>query len=82
LFGVPDADVQRLQLGHTARVAGDIHVVVAPDGMAVATIAAWAVLGVTYLALVAGTLPQRDGGFSTLAGVRRLSEEAWALLAG
>jgi hypothetical protein len=39
-------------------------------------------LAVIYVALVAATLPWSDGGFSSLAGVRALFENPWALLAG
>ena len=39
-------------------------------------------LAVTYVVLVAATLPQSEGGFSSLAGVRALFDDPWALLAG
>ena len=38
--------------------------------------------GVIYVALVAASLPWGEGGFSSLAGVRALFENPWALLAG
>jgi hypothetical protein len=39
-------------------------------------------LGVIYVALVAALLPWGEGGFSSLAGVKALFENPWALLAG
>jgi len=39
-------------------------------------------LAVTYVGLVAATLPQSEGGFSSLAGVRALFDNPWVLLAG
>ena len=39
-------------------------------------------LAVVYVALVATTLPSSEGGFSSLAGVRMLFANPWALLAG
>jgi hypothetical protein len=39
-------------------------------------------LAVIYTVLVAATLPWSDGGFSSLAGVRALFDNPWALLAG
>jgi hypothetical protein len=39
-------------------------------------------LGVIYVALLAATLGRTDGGFSSLAGVRALFDNPWALLAG
>ncbi|MEO7270979.1 MAG: ABA4-like family protein [Vicinamibacterales bacterium] len=39
-------------------------------------------LSVVYVALVATTLPSTEGGFSSLAGVRMLFANPWALLAG
>jgi hypothetical protein len=39
-------------------------------------------LGVVYAALVAVSLPGSEGGFSSLAGVRTLFANPWALLAG
>jgi hypothetical protein len=39
-------------------------------------------LAVIYVALVAVTLPRSEGGFSSLAGVRALFDNPWALLAG
>ena len=39
-------------------------------------------LAVVYVVLVATTLPGSGGGFSSLAGVRVLFENPWALLAG
>jgi hypothetical protein len=41
-----------------------------------------ALLGLVYVALVATTLPSSDGGFSSLADVRLLFANPWALLAG
>jgi hypothetical protein len=41
-----------------------------------------ALLAVLYVVLVATTLPHSEGGFSSLAGVRALFENPWALLAG
>ena len=38
--------------------------------------------GIVYVALVAGTLPWDEGGFSSLSGVRTLFENPWILLAG
>jgi hypothetical protein len=37
---------------------------------------------VVYVALVAVALPQSDGGFSSIAGVRSLFANDWGLLAG
>jgi hypothetical protein len=39
-------------------------------------------LGVIYVVLVAATLGRSEGGFSSLAGVRALFDNPWALLAG
>ena len=39
-------------------------------------------LSIVYGALVASTLAQSEGGFSSLAGVRALFENPWMLLAG
>jgi hypothetical protein len=39
-------------------------------------------LAVVYVVLVAVTLPHSDSGFSSLAGVRALFDNPWALLAG
>ncbi|MEW5916675.1 MAG: ABA4-like family protein [Gemmatimonadota bacterium] len=39
-------------------------------------------LGVIYVALVVVALPQSEGSFSSLAGVRALFENPWGLLAG
>lgn len=39
-------------------------------------------LAIAYAALIASTLPMGDGGFSSLAGVRVLFGNDWALLAG
>src|SRR5687767_2555478 len=39
-------------------------------------------LAVIYVVLVAATLPRSEGGFSSLAGVRALFDNPWALLAG
>ena len=39
-------------------------------------------LAVVYLVLVATTLPGSEGGFSSLAGVKALFDNPWALLAG
>ena len=39
-------------------------------------------LAVIYLVLVVATLPGSEGGFSSLAGVRALFDNPWALLAG
>lgn len=39
-------------------------------------------LGVIYVVLVAVSLPWSGGGFSSLAGVKTLFENPWALLAG
>jgi hypothetical protein len=39
-------------------------------------------LSAIYVVLVAATLPQSEGGFSSLAGVRALFDNPWALLAG
>jgi hypothetical protein len=39
-------------------------------------------LAVIYVGLVATTLGRTEGGFSSLAGVRALFENPWALLAG
>jgi hypothetical protein len=41
-----------------------------------------ALLAVIYVALVAATLPGSEGGFSSLADVRALFNNDWALLAG
>jgi hypothetical protein len=38
--------------------------------------------GAIYVALVAASLPWGEGGFSSLAGVKALFENPWALLAG
>jgi hypothetical protein len=40
------------------------------------------VLAALYVVLVAATLARSEGGFSSLAGVRALFENPWALLAG
>ena len=40
------------------------------------------VLAVVYVVLIARTLPSSEGGFSSLAGVRLLFANPWALLAG
>ena len=40
------------------------------------------VFGVVYVVLILASLPWGDGGFSTLAGVRTLFANPWALLAG
>jgi hypothetical protein len=39
-------------------------------------------LAVIYVVLAAATLPRSEGGFSSLAGVRTLFDNPWALLAG
>ena len=39
-------------------------------------------LAVVYVVLVAATLARSEGGFSSLAGVRALFDNPWALLAG
>ncbi len=39
-------------------------------------------LAVIYVVLVAATLARSEGGFSSLAGVRALFDNPWALLAG
>ncbi len=39
-------------------------------------------LSVIYMVLVAATLGRSEGGFSSLAGVRALFDNPWALLAG
>lgn len=39
-------------------------------------------LAVVYVVLIAVTLPGSDGGFSSLAGVRALFADPWALVAG
>lgn len=41
-----------------------------------------ALLAVIYVVLVAATIGRSEGGFSSLAGVRALFENPWALLAG
>jgi Domain of unknown function (DUF4281) len=41
-----------------------------------------ALLAVAYVALVVATVPSSEGGFSSLAGVKALFENPWALLAG
>jgi hypothetical protein len=40
------------------------------------------VLAVVYVLLIVTTLPSSEGGFSSLAGVRLLFANPWALLAG
>jgi hypothetical protein len=40
------------------------------------------VLAVVYVVLVSATLARSEGGFSSLAGVRVLFDDPWALLAG
>jgi Domain of unknown function (DUF4281) len=40
------------------------------------------VFAVIYVVLIAVSLPWRDGGFSSLAGVKALFENPWVLLAG
>jgi hypothetical protein len=40
------------------------------------------VLAALYVVLVAATLARSEGGFSSLAGVRALFDNPWALLAG
>ena len=39
-------------------------------------------LAAIYVVLVAATVPSSDGGFSSLAGVKALFDNPWALLAG
>jgi ABA4-like protein len=39
-------------------------------------------LAVIYVVLVAATMPRSEGGFSSLAGVRALFDNPWALVAG
>jgi ABA DEFICIENT 4-like len=39
-------------------------------------------LAIVYVVLLATTLPWGEGGFSSLAGVKALFENPWALLAG
>lgn len=39
-------------------------------------------LGIIYAVLITMSLPQGDGGFSSLSAVRSLFENPWALLAG
>ena len=39
-------------------------------------------LALVYVVLVASTIPWSEGGFSTLAAVRTLFDNPWALLAG
>jgi len=39
-------------------------------------------LAIVYVVIVALTLPQSDGGFSSLGGVQSLFANPWALLAG
>jgi hypothetical protein len=39
-------------------------------------------LAIVYAALIAVALPRSDGGFSSLAAVRTLFDDPWALLAG
>ena len=39
-------------------------------------------LAVIYVVLVTATLPRSEGGFSSLAGVKALFDNPWALLAG
>lgn len=41
-----------------------------------------ALLAVVYVVLVALTLPRSEGGFSSLAAVKTLFDDPWALLAG
>ena len=41
-----------------------------------------ALLAVFYIALLVVALPSSEGGFNSLAGVRALFENQWALLAG
>ena len=41
-----------------------------------------ALLAAAYVALIVSTLPWDGGGFSSLAAVRALFEDPWALLAG
>jgi hypothetical protein len=40
------------------------------------------VLAVIYVVLIAATLARSEGGFSSLAAVRALFDNSWALLAG
>ena len=49
---------------------------------AVVPVAVPGLLGLIYVALVAASLPWGEGGFSSLAGVKALFENPWALLAG
>jgi len=39
-------------------------------------------LALVYIVLVASTVPWREGGFSSLAAVKTLFDNPWALLAG
>jgi hypothetical protein len=48
----------------------------------VAPVAIPALLAVAYTALIVASLPWGEGGFSSLAGVRALFANPWALLAG
>jgi hypothetical protein len=41
-----------------------------------------ALLAVIYTVLAAAALPRSEGGFSSLAGVRALFDDPWALVAG
>ena len=41
-----------------------------------------ATLAVVYVVLAAASLPETEGGFSSLAGVKALFDNPWALLAG
>ena len=49
---------------------------------AVVPVAVPGLFGLIYVALVAASLPWGEGGFSSLAGVKALFENPWALLAG
>ena len=49
---------------------------------AVLPVARPALLAAVYVSIVVGTLPWREGGFSSLSGVQTLFSDPWILLAG
>ncbi|HUQ83912.1 MAG TPA: ABA4-like family protein [Gemmatimonadaceae bacterium] len=66
-------------------IVGWLPLIFAPGRRWATTVVPFAVvatLSTVYVVLVATSLPGADGGFSSLAGVRALFENPWALLAG
>jgi hypothetical protein len=66
-------------------LVGWLPLIFAPGRRWATTVVPFAVaatLATVYVVLVATSLPGAEGGFSSLAGVRALFENPWALLAG